>query len=264
MSETPGSSEQSGSNGRIALVTGGSRGIGRACALALASDGCDVAIVYRRDENAAADTVGAIEALGRRAQAFKASVDQLPELEQMADTVLADFGTVDVLVHSAGIASRGLKVTETEPAELDRVMATNALAAHHLCRLFVPAMRTRPRGDIVFISSVASRLLAAGGAPYNMAKAALDALALTLAKEERQHGIHVNVVSPGLVATEMGRRLVKAMGVDDISALDAGSPFGRVCRPEDVAEAVRFLCSDAAGYITGTVLVVDGGGWTGV
>lgn len=255
-------SENSGS--RIALVTGGSRGIGRACALALASDGCDVAIVYRRDEDSAADTVAAIEALGRRAQAFRASVDQLPELEEMADTVLTEFGTVDVLVHSAGIASRGLKVTDTEPAELDRVMATNALAAHHLCRLFVPAMRTRPRGDIVFISSVASRLLAAGGAPYNMAKAALDALALTLAKEERQHGIHVNVVSPGLVATEMGRRLVKSMGIDDISTLDAGSPFGRVCRPEDIAEAVKFLCSDAAGYITGTVLVVDGGGWTGV
>lgn len=182
----------------------------------------------------------------------------------MTQSVLSHFGTVDTVVHSAGMASRGRKVTDTDPAELDRVMATNALAAHHLCRLLVPAMRTRPRGDIVFISSVAARLLAANGAPYNMAKAALDALALTIAKEERANGIHVNVVSPGLVATEMGRRLVKAMGVDDITALDAGSPFGRVCRPEDVAEAVRFLCSDAAGYITGTVLVVDGGGWTGV
>jgi NAD(P)-dependent dehydrogenase (short-subunit alcohol dehydrogenase family) len=96
-----------------------------------------------------------------------------------------------------------------------------------------------------------------------MAKAALEALALTLAKEERGNGIHVNVVAPGLVATEMGRRLVKSMGVEDIASLDAGSPFGRVCRPEDVADAVKFLCSDAAGYITGNVLVVDGGGWTG-
>jgi NAD(P)-dependent dehydrogenase (short-subunit alcohol dehydrogenase family) len=124
-------------------------------------------------------------------------------------------------------------------------------------------MRERPRGDVVFVSSVAARLLAAGGAPYNMAKAALEALALTLAKEERGNGIHVNVVAPGLVATEMGRRLVKSMGVEDIASLDAGSPFGRVCRPEDVADAVKFLCSDAAGYITGNVLVVDGGGWTG-
>ena len=258
------SSEGPGNRPRTALVTGGSRGIGRACALALAADGFDVAINYRRDSDAAADTVKAVKALGRRSSAFGASLDVLGELEEMAQSVSSDFGTVDTLVHAAGIASRGRKVTDTDPEELGRVMATNALAAHHLCRLLVPAMRTRPRGDIVFISSVAARLLAANGAPYNMAKAALDALALTIAKEERVNGIHVNVVSPGLVATEMGRRLVKAMGVDDITALDAGSPFGRVCRPEDVAEAVRFLCSDAAGYITGTVLVVDGGGWTGV
>jgi NAD(P)-dependent dehydrogenase (short-subunit alcohol dehydrogenase family) len=248
---------------RIALVTGGGRGIGRACALALAAEGCDVAVNYRRDDEAAAATVAAVEALGRRARAFRASVDQLAETEELAESVLGDFGTVDILVHSAGIASRGRKVTDTEPAELDKVMATHALAAHHLCRLFVPAMRTRPRGDIVFISSVATRLCSAGGAPYNMAKAALEALALTLAKEERSNGIHVNVVSPGLVATEMGRRLVKSMGVEEIATLDAGSPFGRVCRPEDVAAAVRFLCSDAAGYITGNVLVVDGGGFTG-
>ena len=94
-----------------------------------------------------------------------------------------------------------------------------------------------------------------------MAKAALEALAMTLAKEERGHGIHVNVVAPGLVDTEMGRRLVKGvMGIDDITTLDAGSPYGRVCRPEDVAAVVRFLCSEAAGYVTGQVVTVDGGG----
>jgi 3-oxoacyl-[acyl-carrier protein] reductase len=247
---------------RVALITGGSRGIGRACALGLGEDGCDIAINYRRNAEAAAQTVAAIEALGRRAIAYQASVDQLADVETLAESVLDDFGAVDVLVHSAGIASRGQTVVNTEPAELQRVMATHAIAAHNLCRLLVPSMRTRPRGDVVFISSVASRMLAAGGAPYNMAKAALEALALTLAKEERTNGIHVNVVAPGLVATEMGRRLVKAMGIDDIGALDATSPFGRVCRPEDVAAAVRFLCSEAAGYISGNVLAVDGGGWS--
>jgi 3-oxoacyl-[acyl-carrier protein] reductase len=249
---------------RVAVVTGGSRGIGRACSVGLAQDGCDVAIVYRRDSESAAEAVAEIEALGRRAVAYQASVDQPAELEEMARSVVADFGAVDVLVHSAGIASRGRTVTDTEPSELDRVMATNAMAAHHLCRLFVPSMRTRERGDIVFISSVAAKMLSAGGAPYNMAKAALEALAITLSKEERRNGIHVNVVSPGLVVTEMGRRLVRAMGVADISTMDAGSPFGRVCRPEDIANAVRFLCSEAASYITGDVLVVDGGGWSGV
>jgi NAD(P)-dependent dehydrogenase (short-subunit alcohol dehydrogenase family) len=96
--------------------------------------------------------------------------------------------------------------------------------------------------------------------PYNIAKAALEALARTLAKEERRHGIHVNVVAPGLVETEMGRRLVKgAMGVDDIKSLDAGSPFGHVCTPEEVADVVRYLVSDAAAYLTDQKIVIDGG-----
>jgi 3-oxoacyl-[acyl-carrier protein] reductase len=245
---------------RVALVTGSSRGIGRACALALADDGCDVAVNYRRDAEAAQETVRAIEAKGRRAVAYRASVDVLEDDEAMAQAVLDDFGVVDILVHAAGIASRGTSVVKTDPAELHRVLNTHAVAAHHLCRLLVPTMRRRPRGDVVFISSVAARLLAANGAPYNMAKAALEALAMTLAKEERRHDIHVNVVAPGLVDTEMGRRLVKgAMGIDDITTLDATAPFGRVCQPEDVARVVAFLCSEAAGYVTGQTIEVDGG-----
>jgi 3-oxoacyl-[acyl-carrier protein] reductase len=245
---------------RVVLVTGGSRGIGRGCALALAADGFDVAVNYRRDEDAAHEVVSAVEALGRRARAYRAAVEAAEDDERMVEAVLADFGAVDALVHSAGIASRGRSVVDTDPAELERVLAVHALGAHHLCRLVLPSMRTRPRGDVVFISSVGAKLQPANGAPYNMAKAALESLAMTLAKEERRHGIHVNVVAPGLVVTEMGRRLVKAMGVDDIEALDAKAPFGRVCRPEDVGAVVRFLCSEGAGYVTGQVVTVDGGG----
>jgi len=246
--------------GRVALVTGGSRGIGRACAVALARDGFDVAVNYRRDEDAAREAVEAVEALGRRARSYRAAVDSLDDDVAMVGSVVEDFGAIDTLVHAAGIASRGQSVVDTDPAELERVIAVHALAAHHLCRLVLPSMRTRPRGDVVFVSSVAARVLAANGAPYNMAKAALEALALTLAREERRHGIHVNVVAPGLVVTEMGRRLVRAIGIDDISSMDAGAPYGRVCRPEDVAGVVRFLCSDEAGYLTGQVISVDGGG----
>jgi 3-oxoacyl-[acyl-carrier protein] reductase len=246
---------------RVALVTGGSRGIGRACAVALATDGCDVGVGYRRHEEAAAEAVGLVEGLGGRAVAYRASVEDAGELASMAEALLADFGRIDVLVHAAGVASRGRAVVDTDPEEVDRLLRTHAVAAHHLCRLLVPDMRRQQRGDVVFVSSVAARLLAPNGAPYNMAKAALEALALTLAKEERRHGIHVNVVAPGLVVTEMGRRLAKAaMGVDDITDLDDRSPFGRVCRPEDVAGVVRFLCSEEAGYLSGQVVAVDGGG----
>ncbi len=140
-------------------------------------------------------------------------------------------------------------------------MGTHAIGAHHLCRMLVPQMRERERGDIVMISSVATRENAGFGAPYNMAKAALEALAFTLAKEERTKGIRVNVVAPGLVDTEMGRRLVKgAMGVEDIRTLDKAMAFGRVCTPEDVAEVVRFVVSDAAFYVTGQRIYVEGGG----
>ncbi|MCU1450048.1 MAG: hypothetical protein JWP02_2218 [Acidimicrobiales bacterium] len=246
--------------GRVALVTGGSRGIGRGIALALAADGADVAVNYRKDEESAQQTVADIEGLGRRAAAYRASIDSVEEDQAMVDGVLDAFGHVDILVNNAGIASRGQTVADTDPAELMRVVGTHALGAHHVTRMLLPQMRKQQRGDIVMISSVATRENAAGGAPYNMAKAALEALAMTLAREERTNGIRVNVVAPGLVDTEMGRRLVKgAMGVNDIRTLDKGMPFGRVCAPEDVAEVVRFLVSDAGDYVTGQRVYVDGG-----
>ena len=248
-------------DGRVALVTGGGRGIGRAIALALADGGADVAVVYRRDEDAAATTVKEIEALGRRGRAYAADVGVVAEVEAMVAAVVADFGFVDILVNNAGVASRGRSVVDTDAEEVERLLRTHAVGAHSLCRAVLPSMRTRPRGDIVMISSVITRDAPANGAPYAMAKAALEILAATLAKEECRHGIHVNVVAPGLVDTDMGRRLAKAtFGADDIRALDAGFPFGRVCSPEDVAGVVRFAVSPAAGYMTGEVFRVDGGG----
>jgi 3-oxoacyl-[acyl-carrier protein] reductase len=249
-----------GLEGRVALVTGGGRGIGRAIVLALAEDGADVAVNYRRDEESAAETVAAIEKLGRRGAAYQASVDSWDDDEAMAGAVLADFGYVDILVNNAGIASRGQNVTDTDPAEFERVWRTHTFGAFALSKLVLPSMRERPRGDIVMISSVATVHWAGNSSPYNVAKAGLEALARTLAREERRNDIHVNVVAPGLVETEMGRRLVKgAMGVEDIHSLDARSPFGHVCTSEEVADIVRFFVSDAGAYLTDQKVTVDGG-----
>jgi 3-oxoacyl-[acyl-carrier protein] reductase len=247
--------------GRVALVTGGGRGIGRGISELLAEEGAAVAVNYRRDQEAAEATVASIVAAGGVARAYQASVDDAEQDARMVDAVIADLGPIDLLVNNGGIASRGNAVADTDPAELARVMATHALGPHHLCRLVLPGMRTRPRGDIVMVSSVATSHYAGNGAPYNMGKAALEALAFTLAKEERRHGIHVNVVAPGLVDTDMGQRLARAMaGVTDLRTLDATSPFGHVCQPLDVARVVLWLCSEGAGYVTGQRIECDGGG----
>ena len=248
-------------DGRVALVTGGGRGIGRGISELLASEGAAVAVNYRRDREAAGGTVAAIEAAGGVARAYQASVDDAEQDARMVDAVVADLGAIDLLVNNGGVASRGNAVADTDPAEVARVIGTHAIGPHHLCRLVLPSMRTRPRGDIVMVSSVATSHHAGKGAPYNMGKAALEALAFTLAKEERPHGIHVNVVAPGLVDTDMGKRLAQAMtGVTDIRALDATSPFGHVCQPIDVARVVLWLCSEGAGYVTGQRIECDGGG----
>ena len=199
---------------RVALVTGGGRGVGKGISLSLAAAGASVAVNYRRDEESAAETVREIEALGGKAIAFSASVDDYEQNAQMVADIERDLGPVSILVNNAGIASRGRSVVDTDPEEMRRVVATHAFGPHYLAALTLPKMRTLGRGDIVMISSVATRSLGPNGAPYNMGKTAMEALAYTLAKEEREHGIRVNIVAPGLVDTDMGQRLIKAVQGD--------------------------------------------------
>lgn len=249
--------------GRVALVTGASRGIGRAIAVALAQAGADIAINYRRDEEAANETVEMIGRLGRKAKAYSASVENFDEDQAMVAGILKDFGSIGILVNNAGIASRGQSVADTDPLELERVLKVHALAPHFVSKLVIPHMRKEKRGDIIIISSVATLNHAANGGPYNMGKAAAEALALTLAKEERKHGIRTNIVAPGLTDTDMGRRLAAArMGKKDmdIHDFDDHYPFGHVCGPEEVAAAVVYLVSDANPYANGQKINIDGGG----
>jgi 3-oxoacyl-[acyl-carrier protein] reductase len=251
-------------DGRIALVTGGGRGIGRAISELLASEGATVAINYRRDKEAAEETQRAILDAGGLATIHQGSNDIPAENVALVKDVLSVHSGIDIAILNGGIASKGRSVADTEPEELWQLVATHALGPHQLCRALIPSMRTRGRGDIVFISSVATSGMSANGAPYNMGKAAMEALALTLAKEERPNNIRVNIVAPGLVETDMGVRLARAMTgrreMEDLRSMDTAAPFGRVCQPEDIANAVLWFCSPGASYITGQRIQVDGGG----
>ena len=252
-------------DGKTALVTGGGRGIGRGISEALGREGATVLINYRRDKEAAEETMGAVVAAGGRAAIFQASTDQPEDCRRMMDEIHAAHGGLDIAIVNGGNASRGRSVVDTDEKELWNLVETHALGPHQLCRAFIPEMRKKGGGHVVFISSVATKGMAGNGAPYNMGKAAMEALALTLAKEELAHRIHVNIVAPGLVETDMGVRLARAMQgkskeeMQDLRAMDAAAPFGRVCQPEDIAGAVLFLLSPWSGYVTGQRIGVDGG-----
>jgi NAD(P)-dependent dehydrogenase (short-subunit alcohol dehydrogenase family) len=246
--------------GRVALVTGSGRGIGRAIAIRLAELGADIAINYRRDDAAAKETVAAIEALGRKAKAYQASVAEVEACEKMIGDVVADFGGLGILVNNAGIASRGKTVEDTDPAEFERVVHTHAFSAFYLSHFALPHMKKQDRGDIIMITSVATLRMDANGAPYNVGKAAMEALAQTMSKEVSRQGVYVNIVAPGLTVTEMGDRLAQAtQGVKHISELDKKSAFGHVLLPEEVANVVGFLCSPENTYVSGQKLSLDGG-----
>ncbi|GAY15820.1 hypothetical protein MSZK_25460 [Mycobacterium sp. shizuoka-1] len=245
--------------GRVALVTGGGRGVGRAISIALGEAGAAVAVNFRRDDSAAQETVDTIREAGGTAAAFAATIGDAEATAAMVEAASAAFGAIDIVVNNAGIASRGKSILDTDPTELQRLMAVNAFGPHRLAQLVVPQMRMAGRGDFVFISSVETQMLAPNGAPYGMSKTAMEALAMALAKEEVGYGIHSNVVAPGLVGTEMGKKLVAAALGVDIETLDARAPYGHVCRPQEVADVVLFLVSGLAGYVTGQRITVDGG-----
>ncbi len=246
--------------GRTALVTGGSRGIGRAICQFLAEEGATVAVNYNRDSDAADETVRLIKDAGGKAQSFGGSVNDPDAAHKLVADVEAAFGPISILVNNAGIASRGQSIEKTDPQELMKVLAVHAMGPFFVTQAALPGMRTCERGDVIVISSVATKTLNARGAPYNMGKTAADAFAYTLAKEEKKNNIYANIVAPGLVDTDMGQRLMKATaGVEDLRQLDAAMPFGHVCQPEEIASTVRFLVSPANTYMTGQKVFVDGG-----
>jgi 3-oxoacyl-[acyl-carrier protein] reductase len=234
---------------RVALVTGGSRGIGRGIAVALANAGAAVAVNYRSREDEAAATVAEIERTGGKGIAVRADVSVRAEVEAMVARVAADLGPIDVLVNNAGIATmRGLDdITEED---FDQTLAINLKSAFLTIQAVIPAMRERGWGRIVNVSSIAARGAGGVGVHYNASKAGLEGLTRGYAARLAADGITVNAIAPGLIDTEMAAPL-KAAGVAD------SIPVGRIGAPDDIGQAVLLMVGN--GFLTGQTVAVNGG-----
>ncbi|MES2209880.1 MAG: 3-oxoacyl-[acyl-carrier-protein] reductase [Chloroflexota bacterium] len=240
--------------GRSAVVTGGSRGIGRAIVLRLAMQGADVAFSYRGNQAAADETASAVQALGRRALAVQADVSDPESADALIKAVLEAFGKVDILVNNAGITRDDLIMRMSVDAWQD-VINTNLSGAFHAIKAVTRPMLRAKGGRIINITSVSGQAGQTGQANYSAAKAGLIGLTKATARELASRGITCNAVAPGFVLTELTRDLPQPLQ-DEITAR---TPLGRFGTPEEIANAVAFLASDEAAYITGQVLAVDGG-----
>ncbi|KAA0024708.1 SDR family NAD(P)-dependent oxidoreductase [Antrihabitans cavernicola] len=242
--------EQTTLAGRVALVTGGSRGIGRGIAEALGRAGAAVAVNYRHREDEAAAAVAAIDEAGGRAIAVCADVSVAAEVQALTEQVVSELGPVDVLVNNAGIATiRG--VDDITEADFDQTLSVNLKSAFLCTQAVLPGMRERGWGRIVNISSIAARGAGGIGVHYNASKSGLEGLTRGYAARLAPDGITVNAIAPGLVDTEMAAPLKESGVADRI-------PVGRIGRPDEIGQAVLMVIGNA--YLTGQTVAVNGGG----
>ncbi len=240
--------------GRVALVTGGSRGIGQAIALELARAGAFVAFTYRASGEGARETLKRIEEAGGRGQPFECDVAELAAVENVINTIVHGQQRLDIVVNNAGV-TRDQLILRMKPEDFDLVIATNLRGTWNVCKAALrPLLRARG-GRIINLSSVVAEMGNAGQSNYAASKGGVEALTRSLAREVGSRAITVNAVAPGFIETDMTRGL----SADVQKALLERIPLGRFGAVEDVARAVRFLASDAAAYITGQVIHVNGG-----
>ena len=239
-------------NGKTALVTGASRGIGRAIALRLAEDGANVAVIYAGSADKAKAVVNEITALGVNAKAYRCNVADSAAVNETVKAVTNDLGKIDILVNNAGITRDGLML-RMKDEDFDAVLDTNLKGAFNMIRACYSGFIRKKSGRIINISSVSGIMGNAGQANYSASKAGVIGLTKSVARELASRGITCNAVAPGFIQTDMTENL------GDNNPLLNSIPLGRMGKPEDIAAAVAFLASDSAAYITGEVLKVDGG-----
>ena len=239
-------------NGKTALVTGASRGIGRAIALRLAEDGANVAVIYAGSADKAEAVVNEITALGVNAKAYRCNVADSAAVNETVKAVTNDLGKIDILVNNAGITRDGLML-RMKDEDFDAVLDTNLKGAFNMIRACYSGFIRKKSGRIINISSVSGIMGNAGQANYSASKAGVIGLTKSVASELASRGITCNAVAPGFIQTDMTENL------GDNNPLLNSIPLGRMGKPEDIAAAVAFLASDSAAYITGEVLKVDGG-----
>jgi 3-oxoacyl-[acyl-carrier protein] reductase len=240
--------------GKVALVTGGGRGIGRAIALALADAGADVAVVVSRDISAAESVAEEIRAKGRQALARKTDVSDGAATEELVTAVVAELGRIDILVNNAGITRDGLIMRMSEE-DWDAVLDVNLKGTFNCTKAAVKRMVRQRSGRIVNVTSIMGITGNGGQANYAASKAGIIGLTKSTAKEVGSRGITCNAVAPGWIQTQMTEHLPATIAEQVLKQVS----LGRLGQPEDIAGAVLFLCSEASSYITGQVLVVDGG-----
>jgi len=239
--------------GKVALVTGALRGIGRAIAIALAKEGAKVAINYNRSEDAAKEVMNIIIKNGGIAKIYKADVSKRLEVEAMVENIIKDFGTIHILVNNAGIISKTNSILELEDDEWDNLININLKGAYLCCKTVLPHMIKNNWGKVITISSVAGKMGGNVGPHYSASKSGLIGFTFALARELAKYNITANVVAPGPIETDMIHNIPK----DLQEIIKSKMPLGRFGRPEEVADAVIFLLKND--FITGEVLDVNGG-----